>query len=398
MEPEFAVIGGTYREACVEPFLNRIGGSGLRAAGIARSLGRKPILHTRIDPGSASELESTAQVFGFDSMALSREHEITFAYQTPVSPPRQFGTEACEDVAVDAEVVVGFGMVESTWTARARTAIVDPQHGDLARMLARVQADRVAVVLNEAESRRQTGLSDVEKAATALISDQVSVVVIKQGALGGLVATADTVALFGAIPTAIVQPIGSGDAFTAGFAHAWAGDPSDLPLAVEAGARAAALHSIAGIPQINGDLAQVLTKQLPRAANLQPRVYLAGPFFSLAQRQFIQLARAALRSVGAAVFSPIDDVGPGGDDVASGDLAGLRSCGSVFAWLDGADPGTLFETGWATQLGIPVVGFCGDVSLHDWTMLRGTGVQLFSDLATAVYASAWAALADPMPT
>ncbi len=122
-----------------------------------------------------------------------------------------------------------------------------------------------------------------------------------------------------------------------------------------------------------------------------PRVYLAAPFFDLPQRWLVELARHSLMGLGAEVFSPLHNVGSGGDEVAAADLDGLRGCSAVLALVDGWDAGTVYECGWASREGIPVIAFGADTSGEDAKMLVGDGAEMHSDLSSAVYRSIWAA-------
>lgn len=83
-------------------------------------------------------------------------------------------------------------------------------------------------------------------------------------------------------------------------------------------------------------------------------VYLAGPFFDLAQRWIVEEARTQLLALGAMVFSPIHEVGPGpASVVAPEDLAGLEESDVVFAILNGLNTGTIFEVGYAVKKAFP---------------------------------------------
>lgn len=387
-----SVIGGTYRERIEDPLTDHVFGSGMRAAGILSSLGHEVQLLTCIDEQTSAEADAVAEALGVKLITTPRDHEVTFRYETPISTAHRQWAASAAPLEVADGVVLGFGMIECDWHAQADTLVVDPQHSPLERILNASNATHVALVLNEHEATRLTGLQDPRAAAHDLLKHDVDVVVIKQGALGGLVATRTHVNTFGAVPTPIVQPLGSGDAFSAGFAHKWATD-HDAPLAAaEFASRIAASHSLTGVPQIDPHAVDRLPDALPYAGDSRPRVYLAGPFFSVAERQLVRVARTALRHIGADVFSPLDEIGVGGDEVAKADLDGLKTCTSVLALLDGSDPGTLFEVGWATHAGTPVVAFSENPSDHTWTMLRGTGTTIHNDLSTALYAATWAAI------
>jgi nucleoside 2-deoxyribosyltransferase len=117
---------------------------------------------------------------------------------------------------------------------------------------------------------------------------------------------------------------------------------------------------------------------------------LAGPFFCLAERWLVEEARSHLLGMKLSVFSPLHDVGPGpADVVAPADLAALDQCDRVFALLDGADPGTVFEVGYARAKGIPVVALTQTLSEEQLKMIVGSGCIHVDDFATAVYLTAW---------
>ena len=118
--------------------------------------------------------------------------------------------------------------------------------------------------------------------------------------------------------------------------------------------------------------------------------YLAGPFFDLAQRWIVEEARAQLSALGAVVFSPIHEVGPGpASVVAPEDIAGLEKSDVVFAILNGLDMGTIFEVGYAVKKGIPIVCLAQNVKEEDLKMMEGTGCEIVDDFASALYRTIW---------
>ncbi|WP_236961022.1 nucleoside 2-deoxyribosyltransferase [Methylobacterium durans] len=123
-------------------------------------------------------------------------------------------------------------------------------------------------------------------------------------------------------------------------------------------------------------------------------IYLAGPFFDLAQRWLVEEALERLQALGAPVFSPLHEVGMGrpAQETATADLEGLDRCAAVLALLDGADPGTLFEVGYARAHGKPVVVLAERVEDLHLTMLAGSGCAVVRDLTSALYRTVWAAM------
>jgi nucleoside 2-deoxyribosyltransferase len=386
------VVGGTYRETCLEPKVDALRGSGMRAAAILTSLGRSCSFVTCVDDAAQGEAIAMAHVFGYTLKSTKRSAPVSFDYDTPVSTARWSYHGEPVALSAEAENSVAFGMVDADWRITADRLVLDPQHGDLFAMLDATEVGQgLAVVLNSHEAARLTGLLP-RQAGTHLLARGAAVVVIKQGALGGLVFHGEGIEPYGPIPTETTRTIGSGDAFTAGFACAWFENPDEPLTAAQFGARVAAAHSLTDAPQVDQDLLDSLPRALDYCSDKVPKIYLAAPFFTSGERLLLETVRVALHDAGLEVFSPLHDVGAGGDEVAMRDLQGLGGCDAVLALLDGADPGTVFETGWATNAGIPVVGFTAHPELHDWTMLRGTGAKVSSDLTSAVHLAAWAAI------
>lgn len=90
------------------------------------------------------------------------------------------------------------------------------------------------------------------------------------------------------------------------------------------------------------------------------------------------------------VFSPLHDVGFGvPSEVATMDLKALDQSSVLFAVLDGLDPGTLFEAGYASAKEIPTIAFVQNEASGSLTMLEGTNCLFENDLTTAIYRTYW---------
>lgn len=81
------IVGGVYREVCLEPAIDQVFGSGLRAAlAVSRaSPGLK--LVALVDKESAGFIQRFADSFGFDVDLGYRDYSIEFRYDTPLSHP-----------------------------------------------------------------------------------------------------------------------------------------------------------------------------------------------------------------------------------------------------------------------------------------------------------------------
>jgi pfkB family carbohydrate kinase/Nucleoside 2-deoxyribosyltransferase len=397
------VVGGAYRERCVFPPRDDVVGSGVRAAAALKELDRDVQLWSAVDSTLRVPVEVVVSPLGIDSTFVERREPVEFSYFTPLSTPAVNGAQSTHDeLRVDGDVTLVFRMIErGDVSVHSQHVVLDPQQPrDLEKLdLGWIDADHVALVANRSEASALSGIKTdadhrvTEAAEELLRTYEVDVVVVKLGAQGSVVVAADESGRVGSFPTPRVYPIGSGDVFAAGFAWAWAVDGRHPVEAARAGSRlAAAWCSEARFPVPASAIDEPVAD--PELEPRPCRVYLAAPFFSLAERWLVELVRDSLLTLGAEVFSPCHDVGGGGDEVAGADIAGLRECDSVLALLDGDDPGTLFEVGWARAEGMPVVGFARQPDAEGAKMLRGTEAELYDDLSTAVYRAIWAGVAN----
>lgn len=398
------IVGGTYAETVTCPeHRDDAAGSGMRAASIlGRGVAR---LVTAVDDGAADAASAAAAALGVAADFRTRDQPVGFHYFTPVSNPAIDGPAArhAQPLIAEDETVLVFGMVErGPREISAGRLVVDPQRPrDLAGLdMEGLRGRKVAIVANagEAAALARSPGTTAEHARAILAAQDADVVVVKDSGRGCVVVSRDAEPVrVGPHPTKTVWPLGSGDVFAAAFAHAWDRAAQPVEAARVASNSAAWWCATRRTPVPDAILAgtpvnDVLEGVGPELAipDHPPLVYLAGPFFSIAERWLIETCRSVLRGLGARVFSPLHDVGPGGDEVAAKDLAGLRESDAVLALLDGWDPGTVYETGWAHRHGIPVVGFLNTPGHEGTKMLVGTGADLHDDLSSALYNAVWA--------
>lgn len=98
------------------------------------------------------------------------------------------------------------------------------------------------------------------------------------------------------------------------------------------------------------------------------RLYLAGPLFTQAERDFNLTLAARLEAAGYTVFLPQRDVPPATGAGYSGrvfkaEVEALKHAAVVVAVCDGpqVDDGTAWEIGYAFARGIPVIGVRTDI-------------------------------------
>jgi hypothetical protein len=365
----------------------------MKAAAAVAGYSRRIQLLSAASSAERESAEVQATTFGFDARLSPRSEPISFSYFTALAAPRVEGLQQQRVVLRgEADVALVFGMVEAEPDVRADRLIIDPQAPTGATIAAsiRSKANRLAIVLNRNEAAHLTGLAEPRPAARRIAKRfDAEVVVVKCGALGTLVSTPSRkqAAWLGAIPTKRVWAIGSGDVFSGVFAWHWGVRRASALDAARAASLAVSYWSEFRVLPLPRTL-----KQRARVARKVPQVYIAAPFFSLGQEWVVEILREALRDLGAKPFSPLHDVGRNGDGVAAKDLAAMRRCDSVIAVLDGNDPGVLLEVGYAVRAGIPVVGFAQRPDAADLKMVRGVGVEILSDLSTAVYHAIWSGM------
>jgi nucleoside 2-deoxyribosyltransferase len=295
-------------------------------------------------------------------------------------------------------------MLEASTEVSAKRIVYDPQNPISPAPLDQIGAANaeVAYVLNGSEATKLGKTSNHEEAARNIVRDYgARAVVIKRGAWGAYVFDGQRGEQVPAYATDRVWPIGSGDVFAAVFAARWL-TGIGLP-AIEAAheaSRGAALYvndRVLPLPAeqlggSNGFPFKVIQNQARPLNSSEYHVYLAGPFFNIAQKWLVEEARLSLKGMGLRVFSPLHDVGLGdGDDVAPRDIEGLKASRCVLALVDGVDTGTVFEIGYARSLDKPVLALAESTPVEALKMISGTKCKMVSDFVTAIYKTAWIA-------
>jgi hypothetical protein len=259
-------------------------------------------------------------------------------------------------------------------------------------------AEHLALVLNRYEAALLSNVdgSPLQMAEMLAASTNAQVVIIKLGPQGALVLENGTATHIPAFRTEKVWKIGSGDTFVASFAYRWMAGDAAASAAMYASKATAFYCEHRGFPTASqvATYPPVPVRMSERCVGgYRPKVYLAGPFFSLAQLWMVEEARTQLDALGLDVFSPYHDVGHApAADVASKDLAAIDSSDVLFAIADGLDPGTMYEIGHANAKGKTVIIYCENVADGDLKMMLGAGCTIVGDYVSAVYQTLWKAI------
>ncbi|WP_110644143.1 PfkB family carbohydrate kinase [Salinicola sp. CPA57] len=346
------IAGGVYRERCMRPAWDDIYGSAGRAATAIARFGGLAELHACVDSDTQIVIEARAAAENFSFNPQVSQIGVNFEYIHGLATPDiRRGGDAESLLQVTAEKVLRFGMVDGTAVVNAEYAVFDPQNADSPESFNAngSTARHLALVLNRHEANLLLPGSNgmhPEQIATALATQEnAEVVVIKMGPLGALVYDNGAISTVPAYRTERVWKIGSGDTFAAHFALAWLDDCRSAHDAASIASLATAFYCESqGFPD-KALLAEFKPETLEPSERYRngyaPKVYLAGPFFTLAELWMVGQARRDLIDMGLEVFSPYHDVGLGtAEDVVEKDLEGVHDCDVLFAIGDGLDSGT----------------------------------------------------------
>lgn len=384
------VVGGVYREVCSFPKYSKIFGSGLKAACAISSLVDQIELYGFVSEKEKAEVLAIAKSFKVKCSLKIRPSEIGFHYFTPLSKPDIFGARSSLSLSVEGKNILSFGMLEGEAFLKAEKIVFDPQSPhNTSFQREKLKCQSLALVLNRHEAKSLSHEQDVEMGAAKLQKIfSANIVIIKCGALGAFVKDEKSGVWVGCYPSGSVWPIGSGDIFSGAFSVGWMEmGMNAVDAARFASKTVSAWTQMPSVLPIRSEDIENRKIELPIGKS---SIYLAGPFFNLAQNWIIELSKSSLENLGAEVFSPVHHVGRGGDEVAKPDLEGIDRSTAVLALLDGLDTGTIFEIGYALAKGIKVIGFSETPKSDELKMVRGSGIPIYSDFSTAVYQAVWA--------
>ena len=399
------VVGGVYWERCVHPRWNDIYGSAGRAALAIATLDTPVVLQSYMNDCAVEIIKEKS--FGLSQLQVMQEKipdTVRFNYLHDMAVPDIQGVPAqpYPSMRVTEEKVVRFGMLEGDAVVKAEWAVYDPQNAHNATPFGAngSTAKRLALVLNAYEAGKMAGMPSEHPPRTApvLASQQgAEVVVVKMGAEGAFVWTSTKTRQVPAFRTSRVWKIGSGDCFVAHFANAWMhDDKTPIDAAVVASLATAYYCETQGLPTADILAAKGFAIVQPSTAYQQGKrrqVYLAGPFFDLAQIWMVEQARANLQGMGLCVLSPYHDIGLGGaEDVVAHDLKGIQQSDLVLAITDGLDAGTVYEIGYARALGKPVIVYSERHKGEALKMMEGSGCIICNNYTTALYSTLWEAV------
>ena len=397
-----SIIGGFYKELCLYPEWDYHYGSGGRAAAIVSGLCSDVCFYTYIHDNKIKDIKHFSKIFNIKLSCFSSSEIINFEYYHSLSAPNIHTLnnliEVQEQMYVEEEIVICYGMMESlNPIINANYLIFDPQSEKKPSLIFDNGStfNHLAIIMNVEEAKKFTNKVNTDLIVKDFFekTDRLEVLILKDGPFGAYLFYNNMFYHIDAYETENVFKIGSGDVFVAVFGYLWAKEKLEPIEAAQKASLATAMYCNNQLLQINRqdlDDLDLLKKIKIDKTKFDKKIYLAGPFFTMADRWLIEEAKFQLEKFGANVFSPLHDVGFGKSDVvAKEDLKGVDESDILYAVLNDYDPGTIFEVGYAISKGIPVVIFIENKTPINMTMFEGSGCIIESDFSTSIYKVIW---------
>jgi hypothetical protein len=378
------VAGGVYAETCVTPARVALLGSGGRAALALVGLRDDIELHTFHPSSLKEDVALNFEPMGVSVTVYAAPYRHSFEYLHPLARPRIVPLPGRDvvSVAIEGSEVLRFGCLEGDFRITAKRAVYDPQSGSRPAAFGDngSTAERLALVLNAEEMRRLTGEDDIAAAAASVMHrDRTTAIVVKDGPFGAYVFEEEAPPRHvPAYPTGSVYKIGSGDVFSATFAHAW------LP----GGASAADAADLAS--RRTADYVESPVFPLPRvvsrraAASVEAgrrRVLLLSKRTATSSRWLQEEAARGLEDLGATIVRDESLLRRSGSHATTEEDFDL-----VLILLHDAD-NAVAQTRAALARGKSVVAFADDPAILD--VVRALGAVAEDDLCSALYRTQW---------
>jgi hypothetical protein len=377
------VTGGLYLELCCVPRWQAVFGSGGRAAAAISSVAKHTVLHTYVENPQAEGVRSLERL-GVEVRATRRERDIAFAYfhslSRPHVEPPLHTVRRESSLILTAQSILRFGILEGDAIVHGERVVYDPQstvspeafrrNGSTARAL--------AVVLNEFELRKVTGLLEVERAARKLIDDQnASTVVVKMGVKGAAVFEKNRATIV--VPpyrSSRIFKIGTGDIFSASFAYHWAEKRISAAKAADLASRAVASYcDQGGVPGVRDSVVDRKPIIIGASSGL---VKLVGPVRTIGERYALEEATYVLRELGVEVWSP--DLGQETNNRVD----------TLLVLSDGFESELEKYLLNNAEAAVPIVVLQEGQSAAN--IEHGTNTTVVNDFVSALYIAAWSAI------
>ena len=391
------VVGGTYREIDYDDISIEIYGSGFRATKFLLENNCNVDFKTVGNNDIIIYLKENEKVYsGFTFECKECDEIITFKYSFSLDQPTIFphllNLPVAEQLNVDSENIIAFGMLEADFTLSGNKVIYDPQTPIKPKKFSEFgKAEELIYIVNKNEASSIASSEDIEEIRNYFFnSEHAKAFIIKNGPFGAILYLRDKEIKIPSYITNNVNKIGSGDIFTSSFGFYWMIKGLSLEDSALYASRSTAIYCDKKVYVDTSTLNPFCYQEFNNQIFTEKQVYLASPFFSLSELILIDKIRFAFLSFGVKVFSPFHDIGLGDDTIiAKKDLEGIENSDIIFCILDNFDSGTLIESGYSLAKGKKIIGYhrtCDDGKL---LMLKPANIHFYQHLTTAIYQTIW---------
>jgi hypothetical protein len=391
------VIGGTYREIDYDEILIDIFGSGFRGAKFLLENNCSVDFHTSGNHETLLFLNENKKVYNNLSFDCRDYNDmITFKYSFSLDQPTIFpnllSISKTEELNVQGENIIAFGMLESDFKLKGKKIVYDPQTSIKPNKFSDIgEAEELVYIVNMKEAHSLASSYDLHEIKNFFfIKEKASAFILKNGPYGATLYYANEEIKIPSYITKNVNKIGSGDIFTASFGYYWFQKGFSFQEAALNASRTTAYYCdkkvFVDVSQIdNFEFIEFYTKELTNK-----QVYLASPFFAIAELILVDKIRNAFLEFGVKVFSPFHDIGLGDDiTIAKKDIDGIENSDIIFCVFDNLDSGTLVESGYSLAKGKKIIGYHRTCEESKLLMLKPGDLQIFNNLTTAIYQTIW---------
>lgn len=380
---EVQIAGGLYTETCVIPSWHEEFGSGGRAAAAVSTLSPGSVLHTYARRDKQAGIERLLSL-GLNIRQSPCRKGVAFAYFHPLSKPYIEPSPAHifqnDPIHVEGNAVLRFGFLDGDAIVRAERAVYDPQTSNNPAPFFEngSKADKLALVVNEAEALSIAPNVDAAEACREIISEHLAnVVVLKQGTRGAIVFEGDgSERTIPAYQSERVFKIGTGDVFSAIFAYYWAEEKRAPSEAADLASKHVSRYAETRCLPLD---AHSYIEMVPIGQTQLHPLRIEGKVDTIGRRYTLEEACFRLKELGTNIFCPLID----------GSQKNGGGCRSLLVLSDEFDQPTRRRCIDATRDGQAVTLF---LEASDETFKKEPlmgGVNVTSDFTTALYHASW---------
>lgn len=392
-----SVIGGTYREIDYDDISTDIYGSGYRCCKFLLENKCDVNYYTSGNDEVEKYLKEIKKVYSSFNFQLTKSKDLitfkySFALDTPSIFPNILNIKKTENIKIEGGNIICYGMLESDFIITGNKVIYDPQTSLNPKKFSEIgNANELIYIVNMNEAKSISSQNDLEEIKKFFfISENAFALIIKNGPYGAKLYLKNNDEF--EIPSFVtenVNKIGSGDIFTSSFGYYWMN--KNLPLE-ECAILASKVTSLYCDKKVYIDVKDSEFNFIEFKNNKfrEKQIYLAAPFFSIAELIIIDKIRNAFLEFGVKVFSPFHDIGLGNEEtIAIKDLQAIKDSDIIFCVFDNLDSGTLIESGFALAMNKKIIGYHRTCKDSELLMLKPGDLKIFKNLTSAMYHTIW---------